>query len=239
MKCVCNNPTQLQTCPEVQTFSEGPACESTNVWVSCSKHFPELFLKAPPVKKQKNVQMSQCENTVRKISRRFLASRCVDHVSNTRWTWNWAFSIFQVLLWTHTISCCFLHMWKTNSGSYFPDIFPKFPSENVSRVEDCFSWSRLGGDELAVLLMDEAGALMPGSSWAFSHLAPNIIHFLTDSHDNNPPHEGTHLSEGSPDSELWAKHRAESGPLTNLTSDRMNLTFQKVEFIMKRVLSYW
>lgn len=61
--------------------------------------------------------------------------------------------------------------------------------------EERFSWCRLCGDVLAVQLMDELEpCCLPGSSCAYTHLAPHLIYSLPDSLDSNPLHEGTHLS---------------------------------------------
>lgn len=57
------------------------------------------------------------------------------------------------------------------------------------RCEDWFSWGWVSS-----AADGWAGVLLPGSSCAYSHLAPHLIHFLPDGLDSNPLHEGTHLS---------------------------------------------
>lgn len=72
-----------------------------------------------------------------------------------------------------------------------------------------------------------AGAPLPGSSCAYSHLAPHLIHFLPDGPDSNRLHGGTHLSGEINLSVLLAKLFESSLPQRpnfNLCSDAC--TFQ-------------
>lgn len=64
-----------------------------------------------------------------------------------------------------------------------------------------------------------AGALLPRSSCAYSHLAPYLIYFLPDSLDSNPLHEGTYLAGEISLSALLAKLEFSPMLIFNLCSD--------------------
>lgn len=68
----------------------------------------------------------------------------------------------------------------------FPDLQYNAPSKAAEAgfARSSCSW-RMGAG---------AGAPLPGSSCAYSHLAPHLIYALSDCLDSDPLHEGAHLS---------------------------------------------